>query len=370
LDEKYMEHYLRDGIEAFKWVMTSKKACVSSVLKKLAAQLEMITSAVKPPYLWHGSRDKIIGSLEPRQAVDIGGAKGSNKKAVYATSNRDFAISMGMAERDAETFIDWSKTPRQLVVVKGKIRHGQHLYLYKLPSDTFRHESSGGDEWTSMEPVTPIGVETLLVDKYLHLVREKPTEEDIKFYISHGGKLAAQLSKDKVFDPNDYTPEWVAKMKAEYPGEPSVSGVYKKEDLYRDQKGIAAVIKDDSGKILVQKHVKFGFWTIPVGKCKEGQSQEEALKEELLEETGITVKSYKKIGHMPQHYIRWGFPVDIDVAIYEVTAYNGDPSNKEPEKHTQQLFMDVDELKSTGNMSDSTHYVLNLISKQSKPQKH
>jgi hypothetical protein len=145
------------------------------------------------PILWHGSRDKINGPLEPRPAVDIGGAAGSNKNAVYATSKRDFAISMGMTERGAETFIDWSKTPRKLVVVKGKIRHGQQLYLYKLPSDTFKHESSGGDEWTSTEPVTPISVETLPVDKYLHLVREKPTAEDLKFYTSHGGKLARRI---------------------------------------------------------------------------------------------------------------------------------------------------------------------------------
>lgn len=179
--------------------------------------------------------------------------------------------------------------------------------------------------------------------------------------IGRSDKHLKYSSEDKVFDPDVYNPEWVAQMKQKYPGEPSAVGVYKKEDLYRHQNGIAAVVRDEDGKILVQSHVKFGFWTIPVGKCKEGQSHVEALKEELQEEAGISVKSYKKIGNMPQHYIRWGFPVDLDVAIFEVTEYGGEVSNKEPEKHSQQLFLDPNEIRSKGSLSDCTRYVLNLI---------
>jgi hypothetical protein len=52
---------------------------------------------------------------------------------------------------------------------------------------------------------------------------------------------------------------------------------YNKEDIL-DHHGIAAVIKNAEGEILMQEHVKYGFWTIPVGKVKEDQDVIEGLK--------------------------------------------------------------------------------------------
>ena len=44
-----------------------------------------------------------------------------------------------------------------------------------------------------------------------------------------------------------------------------MSGVnYNMEDIVSHH-GVAAVVKDRRGKILMQEHVKYGFWTIPVG---------------------------------------------------------------------------------------------------------
>ena len=120
------------------------------------------------PVLWHGSRDKIVGPLEPRQAEDVGGAPTSNLKAVYATPNKEFAIMMGMTEAGSEIFMDHSKKPLQMVLVSGKIRKGKTAYLYKLPSETFvdTHRSA---EWVSKVAVTPIGVEQAPVNSHLHL---------------------------------------------------------------------------------------------------------------------------------------------------------------------------------------------------------
>ena len=44
---------------------------------------------------------------------------------------------------------------------------------------------------------------------------------------------------------------------------------YNDEDIVSHH-AVVAMIKDDSGKILMQKHVKYGFWTVPVGKVKKG----------------------------------------------------------------------------------------------------
>jgi len=63
---------------------------------------------------------------------------------------------------------------------------------------------------------------------------------------------------------------------------------YTSEDLL-DHDAIAAVIKDDEGRILMQEHIKLKFWTIPIGKADQGKSPEEGMKEEVLEECGIPI---------------------------------------------------------------------------------
>ncbi|MFA6446265.1 MAG: NUDIX domain-containing protein, partial [Candidatus Paceibacterota bacterium] len=69
---------------------------------------------------------------------------------------------------------------------------------------------------------------------------------------------------------------------------------YNKEDL-ADHHGVAAIIKDKDSKILVQEHIKYGFWTIPVGKVKEGQDIVDGLRQEILEECNINIINTKEI---------------------------------------------------------------------------
>lgn len=68
---------------------------------------------------------------------------------------------------------------------------------------------------------------------------------------------------------------------------------YNEEDVC-DHQGVAGVIKNSKGEILMQEHIKYGFWTIPVGKAKLGQSVEEGLKQEILEECNIEIKKIKR----------------------------------------------------------------------------
>src|SRR3989344_5107919 len=66
------------------------------------------------------------------------------------------------------------------------------------------------------------------------------------------------------------------------------------EDLVSHD-GIAAIIKNAKGEVLVQEHVKYGFWTIPVGKAKKGQKVEDALKKEIFEECNLAIESCQEI---------------------------------------------------------------------------
>ena len=127
---------------------------------------------------------------------------------------------------------------------------------------------------------------------------------------------------------------------------------YTAEDL-ENHDAVAAVIKDSQGNILVQDHVKFGFWTIPIGKAKPGQTPEEGLRQELKEECGINVVEFRKIGTKVKEYERNGKIVKLTVHLYDVHSYRGKIENKEPTKHRTQKFMTVQEIMKLPYLSDS-----------------
>ena len=148
------------------------------------------SSCEEPNILYHGSTAKFDGLLEPRQAHDVGGRDTANLKAVYATEDRQMAITMGLLERGTASFSDFvgmgGKPPGQIVIVSGglkKIRHGQKMYLYKLPKDTFTNtgEPDLSPEWISEVEVQACGREELNVDDYLDIIREA-TPEDMEFW--------------------------------------------------------------------------------------------------------------------------------------------------------------------------------------------
>jgi hypothetical protein len=142
-----------------------------------------------PEILYHGSTQEIKGPLTPRQAHDIGGAPGSNKNAIYATDDPNFAIAYSLAERGSDTgTLGWKQDPH-LIFFGGKIRHGQNVYLYTLPTRDQQGNPlftpGGADaEWYSVPgvtAVTPIKVKELPVDRYLGLLR-KPTPDEQKVF--------------------------------------------------------------------------------------------------------------------------------------------------------------------------------------------
>lgn len=141
---------------------------------------------------------------------------------------------------------------------------------------------------------------------------------------------------------------------------------YNEEDL-TDHEGIVVVIKDKSGNILVQDHVKFGFLTLPVGKVLPNQTVEEGLKREIFEECNLIVDEYKEIDEREYAYERKGKTVKVNMHLIEVLKYSGQIQNKEPEKHRKQEFVDLEEIKKAPFLSDSTMFYLeNLGFKREK----
>ncbi|MFH1308159.1 MAG: NUDIX hydrolase [archaeon] len=128
---------------------------------------------------------------------------------------------------------------------------------------------------------------------------------------------------------------------------------YNQEDK-KDYYGVHAIIKDSEGKILVQKHIKYGFWTIPLGKVTPGDDVEDGFKKEMLEECGIRVIRMKKVNERKDIYIIDGKKVRDTKCQFEVLEYSGKIENKEPEKHSEQRFMSVEEIKKLPYLSDGT----------------
>jgi len=128
------------------------------------------------------------------------------------------------------------------------------------------------------------------------------------------------------------------------------------EDL-KDHLAIGAVIHNikNPDEILVFKHVKYGWWTIPIGKVKEGDSVDLTLRTELGEEIGIVPDEYTEMGHFGKNYDRGnGIKTKITQYIFDIHTYIGRIKNKEPDKHTDLMWMTVKELLAIGHISDAT----------------
>lgn len=110
---------------------------------------------------------------------------------------------------------------------------------------------------------------------------------------------------------------------------------YNDEDII-DHHGVVAVIKNKKEEILMQKHLKYEFWTLPVGKVKHNQTIEEGLKQEILEECNLIIKESKEIARRVYNYIRNNKKVKVDVHLFEIQKYSGEMKNNEPEKHELQ----------------------------------
>jgi len=128
---------------------------------------------------------------------------------------------------------------------------------------------------------------------------------------------------------------------------------YNQEDVL-DHLGIAAIIKNERGEVLMQEHVKYGFWTIPVGKVKEGQSVIGGLKQEIEEECNLEVQEYKEIIEKDYLYERDGQEVKVTGHLFEITKYSGKLKNMEPAKHVQQIFLPIEKIKELPYLSDLT----------------
>jgi len=85
---------------------------------------------------------------------------------------------------------------------------------------------------------------------------------------------------------------------------------------------VGPIIYNEKGEILLIKNPKFGdFWTIPGGHIELDEPAEEALKREIMEETGLELKNIEPIGfteginpeffHKKKHFIYLNYLAEL-----------------------------------------------------------
>lgn len=111
-------------------------------------------------------------------------------------------------------------------------------------------------------------------------------------------------------------------------------------------KCIGAIIKNEKGEFLAQYRLKIPTGlAMPAGHIEDGEIPEDCLTREILEETGLIIKSYKPL--IENKYYPNPCPKSHeghDWWVYEVVA-EGEPILKEPDKHKFLRFMPLKEIR-------------------------
>tara|TARA_Y100000034_G_C6705073_1_gene311174 strand:- start:131 stop:694 length:564 start_codon:yes stop_codon:yes gene_type:complete len=147
--------------------------------------------------VWHGSEANFNTAVRANKAADLSGLESQNQTGVYAFKDKKAAVLAGLVGRAPNG--DWPKVfvrpekGMKIIVINGQVRHGEQVYLYKMPADLFKPAEGTGEktgegvEYVSIEPkdVMWCGKETENVNDWLSLV-DYATKEDIEWYKRQG----------------------------------------------------------------------------------------------------------------------------------------------------------------------------------------
>jgi 8-oxo-dGTP diphosphatase len=92
---------------------------------------------------------------------------------------------------------------------------------------------------------------------------------------------------------------------------------------------VAAVLRDEHGRVLIAqrpagKHMG-GYWEFPGGKIAPGESSEQALKRELAEELGVSLRRCHPLLQLRHDYA----DRVVELEVFAVDDYGGQPAGLE-----------------------------------------
>lgn len=106
------------------------------------------------------------------------------------------------------------------------------------------------------------------------------------------------------------------------------------KELWRPTIGVFAVIYNPHSceQVLLSKR-EDGRWNLPGGGIKSGEDMKEALKREVLEETGLEIEPHKLLG------VYRGSQIDTLVLVFSCFAFGGSLKKYNPSEVVDNVFM-------------------------------
>jgi 8-oxo-dGTP diphosphatase len=111
---------------------------------------------------------------------------------------------------------------------------------------------------------------------------------------------------------------------------------------------LVILIKDNKVLFLKRAHGwGAGTYTLPGGNAELHESLTQACVRELYEEVGIELEhenlSFVNLSHIKNTNLEYL------LVTFVATVWKGEPSNKEPEKHSEMVWLDINDLPSNMN---------------------
>lgn len=109
---------------------------------------------------------------------------------------------------------------------------------------------------------------------------------------------------------------------------------------------VAAIIRDERGRLLLQRRASDGRWSLPAGAIDPGETPGQALVREVLEETGFVVEPVTLLGVYSgerfRHTYDNGDRVEYMVAVYACRIIGGELGG-DPRETLELQWFDRDE---------------------------
>ncbi|URN93787.1 MAG: NUDIX domain-containing protein [Candidatus Pristimantibacillus lignocellulolyticus] len=102
-----------------------------------------------------------------------------------------------------------------------------------------------------------------------------------------------------------------------------------------------AIIRDDQGRILLQRRSDYGNWGLPGGGMNAGESIEETMIREIYEETGLQVTQYELYTVYSGSRMKYTYP-DGNEVVFVMFIFNAkaDLTGKVAEDNKTLIFAD------------------------------
>ncbi|GAB4532066.1 MAG: NUDIX domain-containing protein [Pleurocapsa sp.] len=107
--------------------------------------------------------------------------------------------------------------------------------------------------------------------------------------------------------------------------------------------GVAAVIHDETGKVLLQQRTEDNSWSLSAGAIEPGETPAQALIREVWEETSLKVKPLKILGVFSgENGFRYTYPngdrVEYLVVLFQCRVIEGEMQGRDGETANLQYF--------------------------------